>query len=208
MISTLAMLFIAKIQLPKRKIAQENDSLGIFSRAIELRYPGQRGLSDRVVELGLATASELKLDSIDLRNIETAALVRDIGLCAVPWAMVNYKGKQNWTTAEFATYDQRLLAGAAMLEKIPTLKHLAPILRAVYEICPSAPAPITKRIPVSSMVLGVVERYLITERLADASQAKEVLAKESGIRYDPKVVEAFFRVLPVHSVKEKVEAIV
>jgi len=184
------------VRLPAIKADREDDALRIFNRAIELRFPGQKGLSEKVTNLGLATGNQLKLNSADIRNLEMAVLVRDIGLCAVPWKMVNVRKESEWTEAEFATFDQRLLAGAAMLEKVQTLKHLAPIVRAVYEISPSAPVPLTKKIPTTSMILGVAERYLQTERLHGQESAKEIIKNESGKRYDPKVVAAFLEVLP------------
>jgi len=208
LLSTLGLFFYGASVLPKRKRDQENESLRVFCRAIELRFPGQKGISERLVSLSMATGQELKLNSEDIRLVEMAALVRDIGLCAVPWKMLNRHQLEGWTAAEFATYDQRLIAGAAMLEKIPTLRHLAQTVRAIYQLSPSIGEPSRHSVPVPSMILGVVDRYLQIERLQGAEPARDMLNKESGSRYDPKVVEALFRVLPQYNANEKVEAFI
>lgn len=183
------MLWIALRILPRRQADQQLSLLKVFGSAVELRCPGREGLTDRVADLCIAVGKDMGLPKRDLRQMEHAARLRDIGLCAIPWKLINERDSQEWTPAERATYARHTEVSAAMLELVPTLRGLAPIVRHHH----GSP---TKDMPIESRIIAVAEAYIERASQQGHLVARTSLEEEKGTTFDPSVVEACLRVLP------------
>lgn len=191
--------YYALVVMPKQVAAQRRENLRVFSTAIELRFPSHRGLTERVVMLARAVALDQGLTEPELTRLELAAWLREMGLCAVPWKLINEKPAHEWTVAERATFDRHPEVGAAMLELVPTLRGLAPIVRcfrAPYDGTAGPTFPKGQDLPIEARVLTLVDRYLTQERLQGAVLAWDDLIQQRGKLLDPALVEALRRVLP------------
>lgn len=194
-----ALGYYALAVMPRKAAQQRRDNLRVFSTAIELRFPNHRGLTERVVMLARAMATELKIEEPERDRLELAAWLRDMGLCAVPWKLINSKPGHEWTPAERATFDRHPEVGAAMLELVPTLRRLAPIVRcfrAPYDGSAGPTFPKGTDLPIESRILSLVDRYLTMERQKGAVLAWDDLHSQRGKLLDPELVEALRRVLP------------
>ncbi|MBL8059948.1 MAG: hypothetical protein JNK63_04435 [Chthonomonas sp.] len=184
------MLWIVLVVLPKRQQDQQTSLLKVFGAAVELRFPGHEGMTDRVANLCVEVGRELGLCEQGLRQLEQAARLRDIGLCAIPWKLVNERPQSDWTQAERATYDRHSEVSGAMLEMVPSLSDLAAIVRHHHAPFNAADVPLAARI------IAVVDTYVVCDRQQGSLVARTLLDQQKGEALDPHVVEACFRVLP------------
>lgn len=184
--------------LPRRVDARFRDSMKAFSSAVELRFPSHQGMTARVVGLSAAVGRRLLLGRMEMRRLEMAAHLRDIGLCSMAFQLGNGKSPMEWTEAETATYDRHPEVGGAMLELIPSLQHLANIVRC-HHVCFDGSSgnvfPTGDDIPIESRILNVVSSFVWDERMAGPVLAHDTLVRESGKSLDPVVVDAFLSVL-------------
>ncbi|MCO5297937.1 MAG: hypothetical protein M9921_13895 [Fimbriimonadaceae bacterium] len=197
-LATLWLLYYVRVYLPRVMDERFGDSMRAFSTGIELRIASHRGLSDRVVPLSLLVGRRLRLPRPKLRDLEMAARLRDIGLCAIPYDLLNTKAPWEWTEADRLTYDRHPEVSAAMLELVPSLQHLAAAVRSHhFDFDPPGGRFVPSRtdIPLNGRILRVVTEYVWQERHQGALLAREVLLAGSGMEFDPKVVDALLEVL-------------
>ncbi len=195
---TLGLLIYVQVWLPNEVHNKLADSLKAISTAIELRFPSHRGLSNRTVELSLLTGAEIKLSRKRLRDLEVAAYLRDIGLCAIPYRLVNEKALGTWNEADKVTYGRHADVSGAMLELVPSLRHVARIVRchhAAYDGSTGPFYPAKDNIPIEARILAAVTEYAWIETHQSAIVAKFALSEGRGTKRDPKIVDALVRVL-------------
>lgn len=197
-VSTIVLTLYVWLLLPKRVDDEIRGSLRVFSTAIELRFPSYQGLTDRVVSLSRATGQQLGLSTHQLADLESAAHLRDIGLCAVPYRMGNEVAAMNWSEAGLDLNDRHAEISGAMLESIPSLRRFAPIVRCHHLPCSlledGSFIPLAS-VPIESRILNVVTTYTWAERHQGDLIARESLRSGRGAAFDPEVVDAFLAVL-------------
>src|SRR5437762_14066701 len=84
--ATLWLVLYVYIVLPRQVEERFFDSMRAFSRAVELRFPGQAHLSEDVEMMAKRLGGELEFNKERMRRLRTAARLQDIGLCALPYA--------------------------------------------------------------------------------------------------------------------------
>ena len=198
-VATLWLAFYVFEYLPKVSEKQYREAMQAFATAVELRFPSHRGLSVRVSRLSVAVGMEMGLTRRRLLDLEMAATLRDIGLCSVSYALMNGRNRDGWTPTEALTYDRHGEVSGAMLELVPRLSHLAPIVRNHHTKFASS-EPVTgvprSQIPLEAFILGAVTAYVRCADLQGPFLARDALMSEAGTTYQPDVVEALLRVLP------------
>src|SRR5665213_2924401 len=177
-LATVWLGFYVFYYLPRTMQRQLREALGAFSTAVELRFPSHRGLSARVVILSKAVGQEMGLSRGRLNDLEMAASIRDIGLCAVPYALVNERHPKAWTKEENLSYERHGEVSGAMLELVPRLAHLAPIV-SNHHVDFASNDPVSgvlrSQIPLEAFILNAVTAYLWTERLQGDLLARDAL---------------------------------
>ena len=145
-------------------------------------------------EVGMETENEL-------RAIEAAALLHDMGKLAIPEHILNKPGKL--TEAEFEKMKRHAGIGADILSAIEFPYPVVPIVRHHHENWDGSGYPDglkAKDIPLGARVLSVVDCFdaLTSDRpyrrQLPNSEAIEILRQRSGNMYDPHVVETFIRI--------------
>jgi response regulator RpfG family c-di-GMP phosphodiesterase len=197
-VATLGLLYYVRIYLPGRLDGRFRQSLNAFSTAVELRFPSHKGLTERVVPISREVGKRLGLNAKKLNDLETAAILRDIGLCAIPYKLVNGRAVVSWSQAEWDTYDRHPEVSAAMLELVPSLREIAPIVRCHHARFDGSSGPFfpsRDALPLEARILKVVTEYVWAERNQGAVLASDELVTGSGTSYDPAVVEALRAVL-------------
>lgn len=198
--ATAWLMYYVRYFLPAQLNERFRESLTAFSTAIELRFPTHGGLSRRVVGLSIAAGKRMGLRPSQIRDLEMAAILRDIGLCSIPYNLVNGKAPEEWTEAEQMTYDRHPEVSGAMLELVPSLRHLAGIVRwhhANFEdhnpLDPTVPS--SNNLPIESRILKVVTEYVWQERYQGDLLARESIREGAGSTYCPAAAAALLAVL-------------
>lgn len=197
MASTFALLYYARVSLPRKIERRMRQSVSAFATAVELRIPSHKGLSERVAILSQAVAKQMGLSLQARKNLELASQLRDIGLVAVPYELLNHKSAFAWDDADWDTYFRHPEVGGAMLELVPWLRHLAPIVRLHHRPYAGDQDVFPGRtdIPIESRVLKAVSDYVWNSKHQGALLARDTLKRGKGSEYDPAVAEALLAVL-------------
>lgn len=166
--------------------------------------------------VGLARALGIR-DERQLRAIEAAALLHDMGKLAIPEFILNKPGKL--TASEFSVMKTHAALGADILSSIRFPYPVVPIVRYHHENWDGTGYPEGIRgadIPIGARILSVVDCYdaLTSDRpyrpAMDADRAIDILTQRRGKMYDPLVVDAFVRAhatLCVQADADKVPAV-
>lgn len=164
----------------------------------------------QVYAVGLAKSMGVT-DDAQIRAIEAAALLHDMGKLAVPEYILNKPGPL--TPAEFEKMKLHASVGADILSAIAFPYPVVPIVRHHHENWDGSGYPdrlSASDIPIGARILSVVDCFdaLTSDRpyrprLSD-KDAIRILLDRRGKMYDPLVVDTFLR---VHSaLAEKVDA--
>src|SRR5688500_5294792 len=168
--------------------------------AIDAKDQITHGHIRRVQQLavGLGEAMGLK-ESAQIRAVEAAALLHDMGKLAVPEYILNKPGPL--TPAEFEKMKLHASVGADILSAIEFPYPVVPIVRHHHESWDGSGYPAGLRgadIPIGARVLSVVDCFdaLTSDRpyrprLSD-DDALLILKDRGGTMSDPLIVDAFF----------------
>jgi putative nucleotidyltransferase with HDIG domain len=186
-----------------RHVAQVNDlylsTIETLAMAVDAKDQITHGHIRRVQVYAVELAKRLGVDEASqLKAIEAAALLHDMGKLAIPEHILNKPGKL--TAAEFETMKRHADIGADLLSSIRFPYPVVPIVRHHHEHWNGEgyPSGISGTdIPLGSRILAVVDCFdaLNSDRpyrprlsIADASK---ILRERRGTMYDPLVVDQF-----------------
>ena len=170
--------------------------------ALEAKDPFTAGHSEVVASLCEATCLALGLEPGLTRTIRRAALVHDIGKIGMPYEVLNKKGALS--PQERAPLDSHPELGAGMVQPLPFLAELVPIVRHHHERWDGRGRPdglAGESIPLGARILAVCDAWhsLGTDRAHRDGIPPEAVAAElqrlAGTCYDPAIVEAFLELV-------------
>ena len=151
-----------------------------------------------VVELAVATAEELGLDARAQQELETAALLHDVGKIAIPKEILNKPAKL--TDEEFELMKSHTVEGQALLDRVGgKLARVGEIVRSCHERWDGRGYPDGLRgeeIPFHARIVFCCDAYsaMTTDRPYRAAIAPEAALAElranSGTQFEPRVVDA------------------
>lgn len=172
-----------------------------LAMAIDAKDQVTHGHIRRVQRFAVGLAKALGVgDERQLRAIEAAALLHDMGKLAIPEFILNKPGKL--TTREFSVMKTHAAVGADLLSSIQFPYPVVPIVRHHHENWDGTGYPDGikgSEIPLGARILSVVDCYdaLTSDRpyrpAMSAESALEILSQRRGKMYDPLVVDAFAR---------------
>jgi len=155
----------------------------------------------QVYSTGLAHA--LGMSDDDVQAVKTAALLHDIGKLAVPEHILAKPGPL--TPEEFQKVRIHPQIGAEIIAAVPFPYPVAPLILNHHERWDGHGYPSGRKgeqIPMGARVLGLIEYYdaLTSDRpyhkAIPVDAAVALVEQESGKAFDPRVVDAFLRILP------------
>lgn len=196
-LTTLWLLLYAYVALPRDVRRRYVGSLQTFATAVELRAPRHRGQSDRVASIADQVGAELGMSAKDRQTLLKAVYLRDIGMCAIPFDVLNREPHQ-WSSEEADQYDRHAQVSAAMLEVLPSLRELARTVRchhAHYNGRSGNLFPEREDIPLAARIICATAAFAIRERSIGTLLALEEVRNEAGGQFDPRVVAALSTVL-------------
>ena len=170
--------------------------------AIDAKDQVTHGHIRRVQAQAVALARALGVrDEREVRAIEAAGLLHDLGKLAVPEHVLNKPGAL--TSAEFEQMKTHASIGAAILATIDFPYPVVPIVRHHHEAWDGSGYPdglAGEAIPLGARILAVVDCFdaLTSDRpyrrrLPNEEALRLVLARR-GQMYDPRVVDTFVRI--------------
>ena len=174
-------------------------TLEALARAVDAKDGVTHGHIRRVQSTAIALAKRLGVDDPQqLRAIEAAALLHDVGKLAIPEHILNKPGRL--TPAEFERMKSHARIGAEILSEVDFPYPVVPIVRHHHENWDGTGYPdalIGDAIPVGARILAVVDCFdALTSnrpyrRALPVGEAVAIIVARRGTMYDPGIVDAF-----------------
>jgi putative nucleotidyltransferase with HDIG domain len=171
-----------------------------MAQAVELRDQYTGGHTQRVTNYALLLAAELGLAPAQRRFLQIGTPLHDIGKIGLDDAILRKTGALS--PEEHRAMRNHTVAGAAILETIPELQPILPIVRSHHERWNGAGYPdglAGEQIPHLARIVAVADAFdaMVSDRpyrcgLATDDAFAELVAK-AGIDFDPTCVNAFLR---------------
>jgi putative nucleotidyltransferase with HDIG domain len=194
---------VAKVHDAEQHVEQLNElymsTIETLAMAVDAKDQITHGHIRRVQVYAVELAKRLGVtEEQQLRAIEAAALLHDMGKLAIPEHILNKPGKL--TAAEFDKMKRHADIGADLLSSIKFPYPVVPIVRHHHENWDGRgyPAGISGTdIPIGARILSVVDCFdaLTSDRpyrpRLTAGDAFSILNERKGAMYDPLVVDAF-----------------
>src|SRR5688572_2600276 len=199
---------LGRLEDAHRHVAQVNDlylsTIETLAMAVDAKDQITHGHIRRVQVYAVELAKRLGVNNDrQLKAIEAAALLHDMGKLAIPEHILNKPGKL--TTAEFETMKRHAAIGADLLSSIRFPYPVVPIVRHHHEDWNGKGYPTGisgTDIPLGARILAVVDCFdaLNSDRpyrpRLDADDAFTILKDRRGTMYDPLVVDTFIEAYP------------
>jgi HD-GYP domain-containing protein (c-di-GMP phosphodiesterase class II) len=171
-----------------------------LAQSIELRDQYTGGHTKRVTDYSMLLAEEIKLSPAERQHIQIGTPLHDIGKIGIDDAILRKAGRL--TPEEFEAMKTHTLKGAAMLEAIPDLAPIIPIVRSHHERWDGTGYPdglVGEQIPRLARVVAVADAFdaMTSERpyrqpLSFARAIAEI-GDKAGVQFDPECARAFVR---------------
>jgi len=174
-----------------------------WSKALDLRDSETEGHTQRVVEITLKIAKNMKVSDSQLLHIRRGALLHDMGKIGVPDEILRKTGPLS--DDEWLTMRKHPQYAFDMFAPISYLEPALDIPYCHHEKWDGSGYPRGLKgdlIPLSARIFAVVDVYdaLTSDRSYrkawSQEKALEYIREQSGKHFDPKVVEVFLRLLP------------
>jgi len=185
------------LEMEKEKNVNYEETILAFVNIIEQRDTYTAGHTIRVAEYCALVAKEMGINSDDIRRLEKAAILHDIGKVATPDAILLKPAKLS--RLEFELIKQHSEVGAEMLEKVSIYKDLAEIIRYHHSRYDGKGYPRTSSpddIPVLSRIMIVCDAFdaMTTNRIyrprKTIAQALIEIKEGSATQFHPDVANA------------------
>ncbi len=172
-----------------------------WARTLELRDRETQGHSQRVLDLTLRLARKLGFTDEELVHVQRGALLHDIGKMGVPDHILLKEG--TLTEAEWEVMHKHPIYAYEMLSTIPFLRKALDIPYCHHEKWDGSGYPRGlkgEEIPLSARIFAIVDVWdaLLSDRpyrkAWTQEKTLEYIKSESGIHFDPMVVDAFMQI--------------
>jgi response regulator RpfG family c-di-GMP phosphodiesterase len=185
-----------------QRVESQASAAATLIAAVDARdsYTGEH--SQAVVGHAVAVAHELGLSVADVRDVELAALLHDVGKIAIPDAILRKNG--SLTDEEWQVMRSHPIHSESLINNIPHLTHLAPAIRAEHERWDGGGYPdglAGEQIPLASRITLVCDAYhaMTSDRpyrqALPADRARDEIAKGAGTQFCPAAAQALLSVL-------------
>ncbi|SHH41156.1 HD domain-containing phosphohydrolase [Tepidibacter thalassicus] len=191
-------------QTIKEKIDENNKNyieiIEAIMTSLELKDSYTVGHSKRVAKYSKKIAQKLNLKNI--REIEVAALIHDVGKIGIPESILNKPGKL--TEEEFNVIKTHPEKGYKILEKISYMNNIKHMVRFHHERIDGKGYPLGLKgndIPFESKIIAVADAFdaMTSDRCYrskfNIDQAIDILIKNKNSQFDPIIVDCFVEIL-------------
>ncbi|MBI5144685.1 MAG: HD domain-containing protein [Candidatus Omnitrophica bacterium] len=197
-----AVIGIKNLQLYEEQQKLVLGSIKSLVILLDTRIPREYTHSPYFSRLVSAIAEQVHLDEKQIESLKYASLLHDAGKIDIPIEILTKTTKL--TPREFKIIRRHPLKGAKMLRYLQILKPVVPIIMHHHEKYNGTgyPSRLKKRqIPEGARIMAVADAFEAMvygrpyrERMDITSAIKEIKRK-SGTQFDPRIVEAFLKVI-------------
>jgi HD-GYP domain-containing protein (c-di-GMP phosphodiesterase class II) len=189
---------IESSQLLRKQRELFYNTITILAQAVELRDNYTGGHTARVTNYSLMLGEELDLPDDQLQLIRMGGPLHDIGKIGIDDAILRKPGRL--TPGEFEVMKSHTVKGAAILETIPDLAPVIPIVRSHHERWDGRGYPdglAGEEISHLARIVAVADAFdaMTSDRPyrkgMDPDQAFTEVRKQSGLQFDPKAAAGF-----------------
>ena len=179
-----------------------NQTIGMIVDTINKRYQQEQIHTERVGYFCLEIGKALNLSDKDLRELETAGTLHDIGKVMVPYEILNKPGKL--TAEEYEIVKRHTESGYQILHSVDELSYLAEAVLSHHERWDGKGYPQGlkgEKITLYARIIAVADSYeaMTAKRVYRDSisneEAIEELKLNAGKQFDPQIVKAFVNVV-------------
>jgi HD-GYP domain-containing protein (c-di-GMP phosphodiesterase class II)/sensor domain CHASE-containing protein len=179
------------------------ETVTALAAAMEAKDQYTASHADSLATMAVAVGSRLGLSDAELRMLQFAAVLHDIGKIGIPGNILNKPAEL--TRDEFETMAQHTIIGERIISRIDYLVPIARIIRSAHERWDGAGYPDGyhgEEIPLASRILLVCDAFdaMTTDRpyrsALPVDEALGELANHAGSQFDPRVVDVFLAGYP------------
>jgi putative nucleotidyltransferase with HDIG domain len=172
-------------------------TIGVISEAVEMQDSYTADHANEVAGLAVRVGERLGIAGAELERLHYGALLHDVGKIGIPAEILRKPGPL--TDEERARMDEHTALGARMLERIPFLAPVAPLVRSAHERYDGGGYPDGlggEEIPRAAMVIATCDAFhaMTSDRsyrkAMTTAAAEAELRAHAGTQFEPSVVEA------------------
>lgn len=172
-------------------------TLGVLADAVELQDAYTADHANEVAELAVRVGTRMGIAGPELDRLRYGALLHDVGKIGIPGELLRKAGPL--TREERQNLDTHTAIGARMLERIPFLAPVGPLVRSAHERVDGGGYPdglTGNEIPRGAMIIATCDAYhaMISDRsyrkaIGTHAAIRELLAN-AGTQFDQGVVDS------------------
>jgi putative nucleotidyltransferase with HDIG domain len=172
-------------------------TIGVISDAVEMQDSYTANHANEVADLAVRVGERLGFSGVELDRLRYGALLHDVGKIGIPAEILRKPGPL--TAAERERMDEHTAIGARMLERIPFLAPVAPLVRSAHERHDGGGYPdglAGDEILPGAMVIATCDAFhaMTSDRsyrkAMSLTAAEAELHEHSGTQFEPSVVVA------------------
>jgi putative nucleotidyltransferase with HDIG domain len=176
-------------------------TIAVLAQSVELRDPYTGNHTARVTQYSLLLAQELELTPEEINLIRIGTPLHDIGKIGIDDAILRKPGRL--TPAEFEIMKTHTTKGARILEQLPDLAEIIPIVRSHHERWDGQGYPDQLKedqTPRLARIVSVADAFdaMTSDRPYRQGMPAEVafaeVEKQSGRQFDPCIAAAFLKI--------------
>lgn len=196
-------LLFAKVRGHASEVELSYDAtLKVLMAALDTKDAASHGHSERVSRLTVAVARELKVPKERLVDIERGALLHDVGKIGVPDEVLQKDAPLS--EGEWEAMRKHPLLAGLMVSKVGFLEGATPILLYHHERFDGSGYPFGLKgeaIPLEARIFAAVDAYdaMTSDRpyrkAMPPEEALRDIQRNAGTQFDPRIAEAFTRVI-------------
>ena len=200
-------VYMGRVEDEQRHVQETSDlhlaTIEALARAIDAKDQHTQSHIRRVQVYAVGLAHAAGLGPADIKGVETAALLHDIGKLAVPEHILSKPGPL--TQEEFQKIRVHPQVGAEIIAAVPFPYPVAPLILSHHERWDGKGYPkglAGNEIPIGARILTIVDYYdaVTTERPYHKALGHEsaisLLRHEAGRALDPRLTTTFIDILP------------
>ncbi|MFH1753434.1 MAG: HD domain-containing phosphohydrolase [Candidatus Omnitrophota bacterium] len=201
-LSEQAVIAINNALLYKDQERMTEGTIKSLAALLDIQAPGRLTPRAPFVKIVMETGRYLRMSQDELKSLEYAYLLHDVGKAILPASVLTKSEKL--TGKEHKLVREHPLIGAKIIKHLKALKVSAPMILHQRERFDGRGYPDKlkgRKIPLGARIISVVSAFeaMITKGTyrarKSAEAAVEEIRKNAGTQFDPKVVDAFLRVV-------------